>query len=103
MLVAYSGMPTKEFIQQLRTYVIAMRLRPAVIDCVDDLTSKNDLEEDYTAGLERIELEAEERGRESMKHELIADVTRWLENQPNYELVAAPCEAIIAIMEKVEI
>ena len=36
-----------------------------------------------------------------MKEEILADVNRWLEKQPNYDLIAASCEAMIKEIEKV--
>ena len=103
MLRAYANMPIADFIAQLRTYVIALGLSPQVVDCVDRLSGADEIEDRHAAELETAEEEAEKRGRESMREEILADVNRWLEKQPNYDLIAAPCEAMIKEIEKVEV
>ena len=99
MLRAHEHMPISDFIAQLRTYVIAMGFSTQVVDCVDRLTGVDEIE-DQRASLEEA---AESDGRQSMKDEILAGMNRWLENQPNYDLIAAPCEALIKEIEKVEV
>ncbi len=88
---------------ELRTYVIALGLSPQVVDCVDKLSGVDEIEDRHAAEISEAEDEAEERGRESMKEEILADVNRWLEKQPNYDLIAAPCKALIKEIEKVKV
>ncbi len=103
MLTAHANTPIDEFIAQLRTYVIALGLSPQVVDCVDRLSGVDEIEDRHAAGISEAEDEGESRGRQSMKDEILAEVTQWLENQSNYELIAAPCEALIKEIESVEI
>ncbi len=103
MLTAHANTPIDEFIAQLRTYVIALGLSPQVVDCVDRLADADGMEDAHAEELRIAEEEAEKRGRESMKEEILADVNRWLENQTNYDLIAAPCEALVKEIEKVEV
>lgn len=95
MLRAHENMPTNEFVAQLRTFVIALGLSPQVIDQVDNLDGAHEEE------LNKVEEEAEERGRESMKEEILAAVNRWIEDQPDYEKIGDASEAIVALIEKV--
>ncbi len=101
MLRAYSGMPADEFISQLRTYVIAMGLGPQVVDCVDNLTGIDADEDEHAIALQEAEEQGEKHGRESMKEEMIADVTRWLEDRSTDD--NAGVEAVLALLEKVEV
>jgi hypothetical protein len=103
MLRAHANMPIADFIAQLRTYVIAMGLSTQVVDCVDSLRVITELEDEHAAELQEAEEQAEEDGRSSMKAEILSAVDRWLENQQNYDLIAAPCEAMIKEIEKVEV
>lgn len=96
-------MPSQEFIAQLRVYVIALGLGPAVVDLVDNLIGADDSEGKHAAELESAEEDGEKRGRESMKSEIIDDINSWLERQPNYDMIAPPCEALIAVIDKVEL
>lgn len=103
MLRAHANMPIEDFISQLRTYVIAMGLSLQVVDCVDNLTGANEFEDAHAKELEEMEAEAERRGRESMKKEIADTASHWLEKQPNYDMIAAPCEALLKEIEGVEI
>jgi len=71
MLYAHANTPTKDFIAQLRTYVIAMNLSPMVVDCVDNLVGADELESEHEAELENVESQGENRGRKSMKKEIL--------------------------------
>jgi hypothetical protein len=102
MLRAWHNRPVDDFIAQLRTYVIAMDLSPQVVDAVDNLAGANEFEDQYAAELEQAENEAESRGRESMKTEIIGEMTRWLESHSDYDLIVGPCEAMLKEIEKVE-
>lgn len=102
MLRAYSKMPADEFIAQLRVYVIAMGLSPQVVDCVDNLRGGDDIEYAHTAEVEDAGEDGEKRGRESMKEEMVAAVTNWIENHPAYEMVKGPCEAILKLLESIK-
>jgi hypothetical protein len=73
------------------------------VDAVDNLTGADEAEAQHEADLETAEEDAKQVGRQSMKDEILADVNRWLENQPNYDLIAAPCEALIKEIEEVEV
>lgn len=103
MLRAYDGMPSDDFISQLRTFVIALGLGPQVVDQVDKLTSFEEAEDALAAELVKAKDEDVKSGRTDMKTEILEAVTKWLEAQPNYDMIAAPCEALIAEIEKVEI
>ncbi len=103
MLTAHANTPIDEFIAQLRTYVIALGLSTQVVDCVDRLADADDMEGVHAEELRDAEETAVREGRNSMKDEILAAVNCWLENQPNYDLIAAPCEALIAEIEKVEV
>ena len=103
MLRAHYNMPAADFIAQLRTYVIAMGLSPQVIDAVDNLCGADENENQHAVELEQAESEVESRGRESMKKEILDAVNHWLEKQPNYDLISAPCEAMIKEIEEIEI
>lgn len=103
MLTAHSGMSAREFVSQLRTYVIALGLGPTVVDQVDNLVGRDDLEDEHAASETKIEEEAEARGRQSMKDEITAVLTEWLEKQPNYDLIVAPCEAMLKCVDEVEV
>lgn len=98
MLRAYSTMPADEFIAQLRVYVIAMGLSPAVVDCVDDLTGIGEFEDKHAEELETVEQEAEKRGRESMKEEIINDVTSALNRDPDLS-----ADQILTLLDDVEV
>lgn len=101
MLTAHANTPSKEFIAQLRTYVIAMGLSTQVVDCVDNLCGADDLEVQHEAEVRKAEDDALSDGAENMKRKILEVVNRWLENQPNYDTIAAPCEAMIKEIEKV--
>ena len=96
-------MPIADFIAQLRTYVIAMGLSTQVVDCVDRLADADKLEGEHAEELAEAEEEATKEGRQEMKDEILAAVNEWLEDQPNYDLIAAPCEALIKEIEEVEV
>jgi hypothetical protein len=100
MLVAHANTTTDEFIEQLRTYVIAMGLSPQVVDCVDRLTGESDLEDQHAAEMQQAEDAAEIRGRESMKAEIEAAMNKWLDELPPGETPNA--EALLKEVEKVE-
>ena len=103
MLTAHANTTAEDFLVQLRTFVIAMGLSPMVVDCVDNLIGIDELENQHAANLEEAESGAELRGRESMKTEILGALNAWLENQENYDLIAAPCEAMIKEIEGVDI
>lgn len=97
MLRAYENMPAEEFIEQLRTFVIALGLGTPVVDQIDRVEAFD--EDAHAEELTKVEDEATTSGRTEMKQEIIEAVTRWLEEQPNYDLIAAPCEALLAVIE----
>lgn len=100
MLRAYANTPIDEFIAQLRTYVIAMGLSQAVVDCVDQLADRDRLENEHAVQLENAEEDGYARGAEETKNRILTAVNTWLERQSNYDLIAVPCEAIIKQIEE---
>lgn len=103
MLRAYSNMPADEFIAQLRTYVIAMGSGPRVVDCVDNLKGVNDEDDEHSTELYAAEEKGEKSGQDSMKQEVINVVTRWIEDQPNHDEISKPAEAILKLLENIEV
>lgn len=103
MLTAHASTPAKDFIVQLRTYVIAMGLSTQVVDCVNNLCGADDLEDQHAAEVRKAEDDALSDGAKNMKREILKVVNRWLENQPNYDIIAKRCEAMIKEIEKVEV
>lgn len=95
MLRAYAGMPSEEFVAQLRTFVITLGLPQQVIDCVDNLKGITDDEDERAESETKIEEEAEERGRKDASGEIIDFVTKQLDDAPNLS-----GEAVLALLEK---
>jgi hypothetical protein len=103
MLRAHYNMPAADFIAQLRTYVIAMGLSPQVVDAVDNLQGLDENEDRHALEIQEVEEQAEKHGRESMKAEIIGEMTRWLESHSDYDLIAGPCEAMLKEIEGIEV
>jgi hypothetical protein len=97
MLHAHYSMSSNEFIEQLRTYVIAMGLGPQVVDQVDRLSDVDEIEREHKRELQKIE---DDTASET-KAAILQAVNAWLEDQPNYDLIKAPCEALIKVIEAV--
>ena len=56
MLRAYEGMTSSEFIAQIRTYVIAMGLGPQVVDQVDNLAGRDEIEDKKQETLDSLKI-----------------------------------------------
>ena len=97
MLRAYANMPIADFIAQLRTYVIAMGLSTQVVDCVDRLTDVDEMKDAHADELREAEEESEQRGRKSMKAEIIDLLSEHMIGQ---ELTATD---ILAFLREVEV
>jgi hypothetical protein len=80
MLRAHANMPIKDFISQLRTYVIAMGLSPQVVDCVDRLADEDAIEEKHAAELQ----EAEDARERETKDEILEAVEEWLDEYADF-------------------
>jgi len=97
MLTAHANTTAEDFIAQLRTFVIAMGLSPMVVDCVDGLVGADELEEKHTAELEEVQEKYTQRGRESMKAEILFLVSRKLDDEPSMS-----GEDLATFLDKVE-
>ena len=95
MLTAHANTTAKDFIAQLRTYVIAMGLSSRVVDCVDNLMGVDEAEEVSGDLLDDAKLD----GRTDMKAEILAAVHAWLNDQDTLLLK----EELIEVIEGLEV
>lgn len=103
MLTAHANTTSTDFIAQLRTFVMAFGCNQMTVDCVDNLRGTDELENEHAKHIQEAEDEAADNARSAAKQQILDAVTAWLENQPNYDIIAAPCEALIKIIEGVEV
>jgi hypothetical protein len=80
MLRAYHSMPAQDFIAQLRTYVIAMGLSTAVVDCVDNLTGTDDLIREHEKDLQALEDSTEA----VTKTKILKAVKKWFDENEGF-------------------
>lgn len=96
MLYAHANTTSVDFIVQLRTYVIAMGLSQAVVDCVDALAGADQTEAEHAKELQR----TEDVTVVATKTEILEAVRVWLDDKDLFSdtvkesLLAAVIEAV---------